>query len=82
MNWSRIVLGVLALIIGIAAVVYLVPTPSQSFQEIYAKVDSTTANSLQAFRQNNPPKSIDVDGIKWSYISVGKGAETILFCTS
>ena len=79
MNWKRIGLGVFALIIIVISVIYLIPTPSQSFQEIYTKVDRKTASSLQTFRQNNPVKSIEVDGVKWLYIAVGQGDETILF---
>lgn len=68
----------LVLLILILAV-YLWPIPRVPFDELYAKVDTDTVNSLQTFRQSNPLKHIEVNGITWEYIAVGQGEEAILF---
>lgn len=49
------------------------------FDQIYAKVDGATVASLQAFRREHPPRSLQVDGITWQYLALGEGAEAILF---
>ncbi len=64
----------LLLILG----VYLYPTPSQSFAEVYAQVDEATAVSLQTFRQDHVPQPLEVDGKTWEYTVFGEG-ETVLF---
>ncbi len=59
--------------------VYFFPVQRTPFEQLYAKVDPATAASLQAFRQNYPPKHIDVNGVQWEYVAIGEGEETILF---
>jgi len=70
-----ILLGILLLLIlGI----YLYPTPSQSFAEVYAQVDEATAVSLQTFRQTHAPQQLEVAGETWEYTIFGEG-DTVLF---
>lgn len=59
--------------------IYLYPGPQPSFDELYANVDADTAASLRDFRQAHPPRTLDVRGVKWTYLSLGNGPETILF---
>jgi pimeloyl-ACP methyl ester carboxylesterase len=59
--------------------VYLYPGQRISFEELYAQVDPVTLSSLTNFRQSYPPKSIEVDGIQWLYLSLGDGPKTVLF---
>ncbi len=68
----------LAFVVLVAAF-YLKPTPSGSFEEIYAKVDAETVASLQDFRETHPVQKLDVNGVTWDYIAMGQGEETILF---
>jgi len=70
---------VLAFLVVVIAGVYFCPVPSVPFDEVYAKVDATEVESLSAFRLANPPKTIDVNGTSWEYVSMGAGEETILF---
>ncbi len=60
-------------------VVYLWPVPRGAFDNVYAKADSDEVASLREFRAAHPPKTIEVDGVKWEYVSFGEGEETILF---
>lgn len=66
----------LFILIGLS-VLYLWPVPRVPFDDLYTKVDPAIVNSLQSFRQANPPQRLD--GITWEYIATGKGQETILF---
>ena len=70
-----IILGIFLLFI---LVIYLFPTPQQSFAETYAQVDEETAVSLQTFRQEHAPQQLEVDGKTWEYTVFGAG-ETVLF---
>jgi maspardin len=70
---------ILAFLVVVIAGVYLYPVPSVPFDEVYAKVDATEVESLSAFRLANLPKTIDVNGTSWEYVSMGAGEETILF---
>ena len=73
---ALIILGILLLIIG---AIYLIPTKKPSFAELFDRVDDETVQSLQAFRQEHPVKEVDNNGRSWQYVTVGDGAETILF---
>ncbi len=53
--------------------------PHKSFGELYAKVDKVTVNSLLAFRQAHPVRSLELHGVQWEYLALGDGLETILF---
>ena len=68
----------LFLVVAITGV-YLYPVPSVPFDEVYAKVDAAEVQSLSTFRSENPPKTIEVNGMSWEYVSIGTGEETILF---
>jgi len=59
--------------------VYLFPTPEKPFDELYAKVDAETVRSLQEFRETHPLRTLDLHGVKWEYLTLGDGPETILF---
>jgi len=59
--------------------VYLRPTPSEPFEQIYANVDAETIVSLQNFRETHPVQKLDVKGVTWDYVAMGQGEETILF---
>jgi len=59
--------------------VYLYPAPRESFDGLYAKVDADTVNSLMAFRGVHPVRTLELRGVKWDYVSLGEGPETILF---
>ncbi len=49
------------------------------FERLYTDVDPRVAQSLLDFRSNNPPKLLNTDGVRWEYLSVGDGDNTILF---
>lgn len=68
-------LGLLVLV----AAFYLKPTPSEPFEEIYAKVDAERVASLESFREAHPVQELDVNGVTWNYVAMGQGEETILF---
>ena len=67
------------LIILCLNVLYLLPVPGVPFNKLYARVDPAIINSLQSFRQANPPQRLQVDGATWEYISIGQDQETVLF---
>lgn len=68
------------LVLAVAVLsLYLWPVPRPSFDELFAKVDAHTAESLQTFRENHPVKQIKVDGFTWDYVAFGQGEEAILF---
>ncbi len=67
------------LLVLIVAAVYLWPIPQVPFDQVYAKADPTEVQSLQSFRSQYPPKTIEVNGVTWEYVSLGQGLQTILF---
>ena len=67
------------IIIMIVAGVYLYPAPNKSVDELYAKVDAETMASLTKFRGAHPVRTLELHGVKWEYLSLGDGPETILF---
>jgi len=68
----------LILIVAVLGV-YLYPVPRVPFEQVYAKADADAVASLQAFRAAQPPRTLDVDGVNWEYVSFGQGSKTILF---
>lgn len=72
-------LVLLALLLVAVLAVYLRSGPRVPFDEVYARVDPTLVASLQTFRAAHPPQRLDVNGVKWNYVSFGQGDETILF---
>ena len=67
------------ILIVIITGVYLYPSPHKSFDELYVNVDAETVNSLSAFRQAHPVRTLEVRGVEWEYLVLGDGPETILF---
>jgi len=74
LRWMIPLLSLLAL-----TGVYLYPRPQISFNELYAKVDAETVDSLRKFREAHPVQTLEARGIEWEYVSLGEGPETILF---
>lgn len=74
MNRKRKTLLALAVLI---AAVYLWETPRP--RDLYARVPAEKTASLQAFREEYPPAQLNVNGRDWEYLSVGQGAEAVLF---
>ncbi len=74
---KKIILYVLAAILIIGAILYLIPVPQQSFDELYDG-DEAIQKSLSSFRQV-PTKSIQSGEVDWNYISIGKGENHLLF---
>jgi maspardin len=68
----------LVLVIAVACV-YLYPVSGVTFEKNFAKSDPEIVSSLLAFRAEHPAKSLNVKGVAWEYIAIGKGQETILF---
>lgn len=68
----------LLVVVGLT-ILYLWPIPNVRFDQLYSKVDPAIVNSLQSFRQANPPQSFQAAGANWEYVVVGQGQETILF---
>lgn len=58
---------------------YFYPGSNPTFGELYRNVDADVASSLISFREAHPYLTLEVDGTKWNYISLGVGPETILF---
>lgn len=69
-------LGMIAIVI---TAVYLWPVPKGNFEDLAAKVDPTTRQSLLAFRANHPIKALMADKLEWQYVVLGSGEVTILF---
>jgi len=67
------------ILIIVLAGVYLYPTPTKPFDELYADVETDTINSLVDFRQAHPVQTLDVEGVEWEYLVLGDSFETILF---
>lgn len=76
MNWYWMVILVLALL---TAAAYLYSGPRPGFDELYAKVDPDTTASLQTFRLSHPTRTMEANGLKWEYVILGQGPETVLF---
>jgi len=74
----KILKVLLVLLLFLILVVYLIPNPRKSFEEIYGEVDKGIVSSLLAFR-NQPLNIIEVDGTEWRYLVTGKGSKAILF---
>ena len=68
----------LILIIVITAI-YLWPVSEPSFEELYSDVDQETVDSLVAFRNTCPTKTVFVNDKPWEYLALGQGENTIVF---
>lgn len=67
------------LMVAVLAGIYFIPVQKVSFEQLYAKVDPQTSQTLVAFRNTYPTKAVQVDGIRWDYVILGHGQNTILF---
>ena len=76
---KRAALIVLTALIVFTIGAYLNPTPSRTFAEVYAPVDPSIVAALQRFRTTHPPRTINVSGRDWSYITMGSGEQTVIF---
>ena len=75
----KVVLVILAVLALVIVGIYVYPTPTKPFDEVYARVDEATAVSLQTFRQTHAPQELEVAGETWEYTLFGAGEQTILF---
>jgi maspardin len=66
-----------ALTVGGAAF-YLWPTPHPPFEQLYADVNPSTAESLRRFRRAHPLYTVSVSGYRWKYLVAGSGEKTVL----
>ncbi len=57
---------------------YLWPTPRPPFEQLYADVNPTTAESLRRFRRSHPLYTVSVGGYRWKYLVAGQGEKTVL----
>lgn len=76
---SRWVILVLALFVAGLLAFYLWPVPSVPFEQLFADVEPSVAQSLQSFRGTHPLQHLRVGGGTWEYIATGEGPETIVF---
>lgn len=67
------------LFVGGLTAFYLWPIPNIPMDQLYSNVDPAVVNSLQSFRETNPPQTLQVAGTDWEYVAAGQGPETILF---
>jgi maspardin len=72
-------LWIFAVLVLVIAAIYLWPTPHPAFEKLYVGVPAEKVTSLQAFRKNSPPASLDVNGVTWEYLATGSGSQTIVF---
>jgi maspardin len=70
---------ILVTLIAGLAVLYLYPAPQKPVDELYANVDAQAVDSLTAFRETHPVRTLDVRGVEWEYVSLGDEPTTILF---
>jgi len=68
----------LILLIVITAL-YLWPVSKPSFEKLYADVDQETVDSLVAFRNAYPTRTVFVNDKPWDYLVLGQGENTIVF---
>lgn len=76
MRRGWIIALVVVVIIGL---VYLWPVPQVAFDQVYASAPAEKVAALRAFRADQPPSSLVVDGVAWQYLATGNGTQTILF---
>ena len=69
----------LAVLLFILVVVYLVPSPEKSFDELSAEVPESQNLLYQGFKNQIVPRHLIVDGLSWEYIVSGPEKEAILF---
>jgi maspardin len=72
------IIGILGLIF-IIAINYYFPSPTDSFEKLYAKVPDEQRSSFMTFRSENNLRHTTVNGIEWRYLTTGTGSKTIVF---
>lgn len=72
------ILGIVGLIFMIA-LIYFFPSPTYSFEKLYAKVPEEQRLSFKTFRLENNLRHTTVNGIVWRYLTTGAGSKTIVF---
>ncbi|MEA3223756.1 MAG: alpha/beta hydrolase [Thermodesulfobacteriota bacterium] len=75
----RIFIIILIIIVAGISSLYLFPNKVKSFSEVYVDVDRPTRESLLEFRKDHPLRTINIDGVKWAYLSCGSGQDSIVF---
>jgi pimeloyl-ACP methyl ester carboxylesterase len=75
-NIKRLIPVILVLVLLGA---YFWPVPRPAPDQVYAAASPEQVASLQSFRAAYPPKSLEVGGLDWRYITVGDGPKTIVF---
>lgn len=60
-------------------VLFIWPVSTPSFEELYADVDRETVESLVAFRETYPTKTVEAENMRWEYLVLGQGEDTIVF---
>ncbi|HRE27853.1 MAG TPA: hypothetical protein PK954_14530, partial [Anaerolineales bacterium] len=68
---SRFKWGIPALLALAVTAGYFWPAPRLSFEVIYQDVDPAQAASLQTYRQAQPERMLQVEGLTWIYRVVG-----------
>jgi hypothetical protein len=48
------------------------------FEQLYADVNPSTAESLRRFRRAHPLYTVSVSGYRWKYLMAGRGEKTVL----
>lgn len=48
-------------------------------KESHASAAHDALRALKAFRQSHPLQALEVDGIRWEFLALGQGRETVLF---
>lgn len=76
---SRLKWIILLILIILITALYLWPVSEPSFEELYADVDRETVDSLIAFRNAYPTKTVIVNDKPWEYLVLGQGEKTIVF---
>lgn len=75
---SRFKWGIPALLALAVTAGYFWPAPRLSFEVIYQDVDPAQAASLQTYRQAQPERMLQVEGLTWIYRVVGTGPTTVV----
>ncbi|RMG23278.1 MAG: alpha/beta fold hydrolase [Bacteroidetes bacterium] len=69
---------VLLIILGLLLALYLWRAPRPDFFALYQQDDAASRSLKEFYRR--PLKSLEVEGVRWSYYSGGSGEKTILLC--
>ena len=59
--------------------VYFFPTPRRSFQDLAGDVPEAQVKAFLAFRYSFAVHRLEINGLKWEYITAGSGQEAFLF---